>query len=162
MVIRNICNTVDIRYFEYSLSQTFIISNFFFGPSALLVTTLINSFDISNPLSQTFTKSNYFIGSFSAFQCYFPCAIFFFCLGFLPQLFTIHRIACKRGGYLFNSSPPLSLVSQTLRHYTGNYCRELTSVHSQESELNREPLVSGRKSLTTKLHALFLEENKNT
>ena len=43
-------------------------------------------------------------------------AIFFFYLGFLPQPFTNHRTAREGGGHFFNSSLPLPLASQTLRH----------------------------------------------
>ena len=39
----------------------------------------------------------------------------------------------------------------------GNYCRGLTSTHSQQADSNQEPLVSERKSLTTKLCALEKE-----
>ena len=75
---------------------------------------------------------------------------FFFYLGFLSRTFTIHGTAGKGGGYLFNSSLPLPLASQTLRHYPGDYSRELTSAHSWQPDSNWEPLVSKRKSLTTK------------
>ena len=53
-------------------------------------------------------------------------------------------------------SLPLPLASQTLRHQPSDYCRELTSSHGQHLDLNREPLVSKRKLLTTKLHALCI------
>ena len=47
--------------------------------------------------------------------------IFFFyffvsCLGFLSQPFTNHRTVGEGGGHFFNSSLPLPLASQTLRH----------------------------------------------
>ena len=71
------------------------------------------------------------------------CRFFFFYLGFLSRIFTIHRTAGEGGGYLFNSSLPLPPASQTHKHSPGDYCREFTS--------NRQPLVSERKSLTTKL-----------
>ena len=80
-----------------------------------------------------------------------PLDIFFFCLGFLSRTFTNHRTAGEGGGYFFNSSLPLPPVSQTLRHQPGDYCCELTSAHRQQPGLNREPLASERKSLTTKL-----------
>ena len=41
---------------------------------------------------------------------------FFFYLGFLSRIFTIHGTAEERGGYLFISFLPLPLASQTLRH----------------------------------------------
>ena len=42
--------------------------------------------------------------------------IFFVYLGFLSRTFMIHRTAGEGGGYLFNSSLPLSPASETLRH----------------------------------------------
>ena len=97
------------------------------------------------------------------FLCFF-LFLFFLYLGFLLRTFTNHRTAEEGGGH-FNSSLPLPPASQALRHWPGNYCRELTSAHRQQSDSNREPLVSERKSLTTKLHAVlflfvlqFLEE----
>ena len=99
------------------------------------------------------------------FLCFF-LFLFFLYLGFLLRTFTNHRTAEEGGGH-FNSSLPLPPASQALRHWPGNYCRELTSAHRQQSDSNQEPLVSERKSLTTKLHALlflfvlqFLEERK--
>ena len=80
---------------------------------------------------------------------------FFFYLGFLSRTFTIQETAGEGGGYLFNSSLPFTPASQTLRHQPGVYCRELTSVHSQQPDSNQEPLISERKSLTTKLRVLF-------
>ena len=79
---------------------------------------------------------------------------FFFYLGFLSRTFTIHRTAGEGGGYLFNSSLPLPPASRALRHWPGDCCGELTSAHSWQPDSNREPLVSGCKSLTTKLRAL--------
>ena len=40
-----------------------------------------------------------------------------------------------------------------LRHQPRDYCRKLTSACSQQQDSNREPLVSKRKSLTTKLRS---------
>ena len=40
----------------------------------------------------------------------------FFYLGFLSQTFIIHRTSRKGEGYLFNSSLPLPLASQTFEH----------------------------------------------
>ena len=80
--------------------------------------------------------------------------VFFFYLGFLLRTFTNHRTAEEGGGHFFNSSLPLPLASQTRRHWPGDCCRELTSAHSLQPDPNREPLVSERKSLTTKLGAL--------
>ena len=81
----------------------------------------------------------------------------FFWGGFLSRTFTNHRTTGEGEGYFINSSLPLPPTSQTLRHYPGNYCRELTSAHSQQPYSNREPLVSERKSLTTKLFLLSEE-----
>ena len=50
--------------------------------------------------------------------------------GFFLQTFLLHRIAGEGEGYPFNISLPLPPASQTLRHYLGDYCRELTSTHS--------------------------------
>ena len=60
----------------------------------------------------------------------------------------------ERGGHFFNSSLLLPPASQTLRHLPGDYRRQLTPVHRQQPDSNREPLVSKCKSLTTKLRAL--------
>ena len=57
--------------------------------------------------------------------------------------------------YFFNSSLPLPPALQALRHQPCDYCRELTSAHSQHPDSNREPLVSEQKWLTTKLRALM-------
>ena len=78
----------------------------------------------------------------------------FFLSGFSFTNIHYHRTAGERGGYLFNSSLPLPLASQALRHQPGDYCRQRTSAHSQQPDSNREPLFSDCKSLTTKLRAL--------
>ena len=67
---------------------------------------------------------------------------------------NIHRTAGEGGGYIFHSFLPLPPASQILRHYPDDYCRELASTHSQQPDSKWEPLVSERKSLTTKLRAL--------
>ena len=79
---------------------------------------------------------------------------FFFLSGF--SFTTIHESQdCRgRGRVFFNSSVPLPPTSQTHRHWLGDYYRQLTSAHRQQSDSNREPLVSKHKSLTTKLQAL--------
>ena len=82
-----------------------------------------------------------------------PRSIFFQSC-FFSRTLTIHRTAGEGGGCLFNSSLPLPPTSQKFRHQRGNYCRELTSEHSQQPKSNREPLVSKHKSLFTKLRAL--------
>ena len=61
---------------------------------------------------------------------------FFFLSGF--SFTTIHdSTPGKRGGLFFDSSP-------------GDYCRQLTSALRQQPDSNGKPLVSERKSLTTK------------
>ena len=79
---------------------------------------------------------------------------FFFYLGFLSRTFTNHRTAGKGGGHFLNSSLSSPPASQILRHYPGNYCRELTSAQILQPTSNQEPLISERKSVTTKLRAL--------
>ena len=85
-----------------------------------------------------------------------PLSFFFNFLGkqIHDFFFTNHRTAWEGGGHFFNSSLPLPPASHILRHQPGDYCRELTSVHRQQSDSNRELLVSERKSLTTKLRAI--------
>ena len=87
---------------------------------------------------------------------------FFFYLGFLSLTFTIHRTAEEGGGYLLNSSLPLPPASQALRHQPGDYCGGLTSEHGWQPDSYREPLVSERNSLTTKLRALEMKGMKQT
>ena len=79
---------------------------------------------------------------------------FFFYLGFASRTFANHRTAREGGGYSIDSLLPFPPASQALRHWPGDCCRELTSAHSQQPDSNREPLVSGRKLLTTNLHTL--------
>ena len=81
---------------------------------------------------------------------------FFFHLSFLSGTFTSLRTAGEGGGYFFNSSLLLPPASQALRNQPGGYCRELTSADSQQPDSNREPLVSERKSLITKLRAQLM------
>ena len=81
--------------------------------------------------------------------------LFFFYLGFLSRTFTNHRTAGEGGVHFLNSSLPFPPASQTLRHEPGHYCRELTSAHNQQSDSNREPLVSERESLSTKMYGYF-------
>ena len=50
----------------------------------------------------------------------------FFYLSFISWTF---RTTVERRGHFFNSSLPLPRSSQTLRHWPGDYCRELTSAH---------------------------------
>ena len=78
--------------------------------------------------------------------------IFFFHMGLLSRTFTIHRTAGEGEGYLFNSTLPLLLVSQTLRHQSRDYCRKPISTHSQQADSNQELLVSEPKSLILNLY----------
>ena len=57
------------------------------------------------------------------------CIYMFFYEGFFSRTFTNRRTAGEREGHFFNSSLPLPPTSQTLRHYPGDYCRELTSAY---------------------------------
>ena len=84
----------------------------------------------------------------------FFLSFFIFYVGFLSRGFTNHRTVGEGAGYFFNSSLTLPPVSQVPRHQPGDCCTGLTSAHSQQSDSNREPLVSKPKSLTTKLCAL--------
>ena len=88
----------------------------------------------------------------------------FFFLSIWVSFTNIHKALDRRGrdggrGHFFNSSLPLQPASQTLRHQLGDYCTELTSAHSQQPDSNREPLVSERKSLPTKLRTLNTNTN---
>ena len=94
----------------------------------------------------------------SCFVCFFY--FIFFYPGFLSQPITNHRTAGKGGGHFSNSSLPLPPASQTLRHWPGDYCRELNSVQRQQPDSNREPLVSERKALSTKLERKTLLQYK--
>ena len=51
----------------------------------------------------------------------------FFYLDFFSQPFTNHRTAGEGREHFLNSSLPLPPALQILRHYPGDYCRELTS-----------------------------------
>ena len=86
-------------------------------------------------------------------MCFRKIRILFFLSGFSFKYIHDSQDSRGRGGYLDNSSLPLPPASQTLRNKPGNYCRELTSAHSSQPDSNREPVVSERMSLTTKLRA---------
>ena len=105
-----------------------------------------------------FSMNNCFFLTFYSFWNFlfekvFP-DIFVFYLGFVSRTFTNHRTAWEGGVHFFNSSLALPPASQTLRHQPGDYCRELTSAHSQQPDSNWEPLVSERRLPTTSLRAL--------
>ena len=68
---------------------------------------------------------------------------------FSSRAFTTYRTAGE--GQAISATPLYHFYpSQTLRHSPGNYCGDLASAHIQQPDSNREPLVSERKSLTTK------------
>ena len=92
------------------------------------------------------------------YYIYIYICIYNFYLGFLSRAFANHRAEWEGGEHFFNSSLPLPPASRAPRHWPGDCCGELTSVHSQQSDSNREALVSERKSLTTKLRALFTND----
>ena len=92
-------------------------------------------------------KKNLFWGNF----------FFFFPSGF--SFTNIHESQdCwgRRRRFFFNSLLLLPPASQTLRHQPGDNCRERTSADSKQPDSNREPLVSERKSLTTKLRTQLM------
>ena len=112
---------------EDGLNETWVTSN-----SCIFLTFLISSYR---------QKSSIFF-------------IYFFLYVFLSQKFAIHRTTGEGGGYLYNSSLLFPPTSQILIHLQVDYRRELTSVHSYQLDSSREPLVSERKPLTSKLRAL--------
>ena len=71
---------------------------------------------------------------------------FFFYLDFLSWLFTIHKTAEEGESYLFNSPLPLHKHIDIRRTITA----ESSPLHIASSRIQLEPLVSERKSLTTK------------
>ena len=73
---------------------------------------------------------------FWSFLSLFGSYNFFFYLDFLSGTFTIHRIAGIGGSYFPNSSLPLPPASQRLRHWPGDYCRELTSAVLFNNKIN--------------------------
>ena len=68
----------------------------------------------------------------------------FFYLAFVLRMFTIHKTVVEWGGYLLISFLPLPPASQTLRHYLGYCCRELTFAHNWQPGSNMGPLVNAR------------------
>ena len=67
--------------------------------------------------------------------------VLFFCLGFLSNILDSQDTRGRGRLFLWlllTTSP----TSHKLRHQSGDYCRELTSAHSQRPDSNREPLVS--------------------
>ena len=80
----------------------------------------------------------------------------FFISGFSFTNITIHRKAGEGRVYLCDSSSPLPPASETLRQQLGDYCRELTPAHSQQSNPNWGPQVLECKSRTTQLRPLLL------
>ena len=80
---------------------------------------------------------------------------FFFLSGFSFTNIHDSQDSRRRGRlYLFNSSLPPSLVSQTFKRQPGDYWRVFISAHSWQPNSNGELLVSERKSLTIELSTL--------
>lgn len=106
-------------------------------------------------LFQVFSKFYFQFRIINSFQFWRKAIASFFYLGFLLPTFTIHKTTEEREDYLFDFSLRISLLlppdSQILRHQLDNYCRQLTSAHSQKLESNWESSVSKNKLLTTEL-----------
>ena len=81
--------------------------------------------------------------------CFFA-SVFFSIWVLFHEYSRITGLQGKGEGHSINSSLPLPPASQAIRQWPGNYCGEL----SQQPDSNRKPVVSERKSLTTKLRAL--------
>ena len=81
------------------------------------------------------------------FLLFFFLCFFFFLSGFSLANIQDYRIAPEGGRYLLISFLPLPLASQTLRHQLSCCCRELTSVHSWQSESNMDPLLHALSTL---------------
>ena len=92
--------------------------------------------------------------SFNTTLCFGCLKILSFFTGFLSRTFMIHRTVGEGRGYFLRSSLLLPLASKILKHQPGDYYRALTSVYSQQPDSTWEPLLSKRKSLTTKLRTL--------
>ena len=76
-------------------------------------------------------------------------SVFFIYLGFLSQTFVIQRTASEGRDYFFNSSLPVPPALDRLSDITADSSLLHIKLYS-----NREPWVSERKPLTTKLRAL--------
>ena len=99
------------------------------------------------------TKTWYLLESW-----FFDIYIYFFYLGFLLRAYTNHRTAEEGGGRHFISSLPLPPASQTLRHWPGDYCRELTSAHSwQPVEFGATTFTNYKRNKFKKDFMLFWE-----
>ena len=143
-------NCLLIKNFQKKMGQ----SQFIIKTSRALLLKCTNNIEFcTNKTALQFQTKLRFQDTLSEIILFF---FFVFYLGCLSLTFTNHRTAGERGGHFFNSSLPLPPASQTLRHQPGNYCRELTFAHSQQLDSNREPLVSERKLLTTKLRTSCL------
>ena len=104
----------------------------------------------SQTLKQLFGYLRYF------FLIYFIVFFLIFSyLFFFSKPFTNHRTEGEGVGNFLNSSLPLPPASQTLRHQSDDYRRGFNPAHRQQPDSNRKPLLSKRKSLTTKLRALI-------
>ena len=72
-------------------------------------------------------------------------------------LLSIVKIIFFLSGFSFTNI----YASQSALRFTGDYCRERSSAHSQQPDLNRKPLISELKSLTTKLSVLTFHSGNN-
>ena len=86
------------------------------------------------------------------------CKLFFFYLVFVSRTFTNHRTTRKEGGYSINSSLPLPPASQNrYLDISRAITAESSPLHIASNQTRTgKPLVSERKSLTTKLHLQIL------
>ena len=100
-------------------------------------------------LFQVFSKFCFQFRIINSFQFWRKAIASFYSLDFLLPTFTIHKTTEEREDYLFDFSlrisPLLPPDSQILRHQLDNYCRQLTSAHSQKLESNWESSVSKKK-----------------
>lgn len=65
--------------------------------------------------------------------------VFFVYLSFLLRTFMVHRTAVERGDYHLGTFLPLQPVSQTLRHWADDYCREHWGYYCRELGVQLEP-----------------------
>ena len=114
---------------------------------------------IEDGLNETWVTSNSCIFLTFLISSYRQKSSIFFIYFFLYVFFItkIRDSQDNRGRgrlFIYNSSLLFPPTSQILIHLQVDYRRELTSVHSYQLDSSREPLVSERKPLTSKLRAL--------
>ena len=153
-------NKIMLSSSPLQVFQLFIQTPTEFGPPVSESSTRISKLHVPLLLNTNFVKLETKIGHPRVWKQGLldrqsvVATTFFFYLDFISRTRTIHRTAGEGGGYFFNSSVPLPPASQTLRHWPGNYCRQLISAHSKLPDSNRERLISKDKSLTTKRRTL--------